>query len=308
MQACVCVWNMAEVQECCNAFARDLFDVITRNSAGRGENAILSPVAIQTSLIFAFMGAAENTAEELREGLNLGAGDRKQIGRCFNDFWTNHCQYGDNLLLKSVNRLFVNEKMDLQSDFIEIAKDCFRSVPEALRFSDPLSAVERINQLVQHDTENKIRDLLQPDAINEETSAVLVNALYFKGKFQKPFTPESTMHDDFYVESNRRIEVDMMYQEDKFKYIALPELKAHAVQLPYQDSDLSLMIILPINIDGLMELERQLIAVDLRDIEEKMSLEDVEIAMPKFTLQYDLDLKQTLQQVSGYSRELRHCL
>lgn len=293
---------MAEVQECCNAFARDLYDVVARNSAEAGENAILSPVAIQTSLIFAFMGAAENTADELREGLNLGAGDRRQIARCFNDFWTNYCQYGDNLMLKSVNRLFVNETLSLQSEFIEIAKESFHSVPEALRFADPLGAVARINQLVQQDTENKIRDLLQPDAVNGDTSAVLINALYFKGKFQKPFTPESTMRDDFYVQKNRPIEVDMMYQEDKFNYVDLPQLQARAVQLPYQDSDLSLMIILPTKIDGLLEMERQLISVDLRDIEDKMTLKDVEIAMPRFTLQFDLDLKQTLRQVSCKTR------
>ncbi|KAH8415939.1 hypothetical protein KR222_004329, partial [Zaprionus bogoriensis] len=298
---CCVLWNMAEVQECCNAFARDLFDVVARNSAGPGtafgENAILSPVAIQTSLIFAFMGAAESTAEELREGLNLGAGDRKQVARCFHDFWTKHCRYGDSLILKSVNRLFVSEKLSLQTEFRDIAKEYFESMPEALRFTNSQQAVDRINKLVQQDTENKICDLLQPDAVGAETSAILINALYFKGKFAKPFTPESTMHDDFFGQANRRIAVDMMYQEDAFMYVELPELQARAVQLPYEHSDLSLLIILPVKLDGLLELERQLIAVDLRDIEERMTLEDVEIAMPRFTLQYDLDLKQTLQQL-----------
>ncbi|XP_034477588.1 alaserpin-like isoform X2 [Drosophila innubila] len=147
------------------------------------------------------------------------------------------------------------------------------------------------------DTENKIQHLLQPDAVNADTSAVLVNALYFKGKFKKPFTPESTMSDDFYVDQDRHVEVDMMYQEDKFKYIELPEVDARAVQLPYEDSNISLLIILPNKTTGLLDLERNLKTIDLADIESRMTMEDVEIAMPRFSLEFDLDLRETLQEL-----------
>lgn len=287
---------MGGVQKSCNAFARDLFDVVARNSSTEN-NAIISPVSIQTSLIYAFMGADGSTAEELRQGLNLGSGDREEIAKSFHEFWTKHCTYGDRLTLRSVNRIFVNKTLTLQPEFQKLAEDYFQSKPEALQFSNPVEATNTINDLVMKDTENKIQHLLQPDAVNADTSAVLVNALYFKGKFQKPFTPESTMSDDFYISDGIRVEVDMMYQEDKFKYIELPELDARAVQLPYEDSDISLLIVLPRKVMGLLEMEPKLATIDLGNIESRMTMEDVEIAMPKFSLEFDLDLKETLQEL-----------
>lgn len=292
---------MSVCQDTYNDFARELYDVATRNDARTsyipGANAIISPISVQTSLMLAFVGAAGRTENELRTGLKLGPGDRQEIAKSYHDFWTQLCNYGNKMTLKSVNRLFVNHKLQLQHEFKELAEDYFHSQPVPLNFADPTKATQQINAFVEQATENKIRDLLQPDAVNAETSAILINALYFKGLFQKPFMPESTMPDDFYLEQNKRVTVDMMYQEDKFKYAELPELSVRAVALPYVDSDISLLILLPNKICGLQELERRLPNLSLVSLDQHMRTEDVEIALPKFSIEYDLDLKNTLQQV-----------
>ncbi|KAH8370897.1 hypothetical protein KR093_005506, partial [Drosophila rubida] len=293
---------MIGMKEYYNEFAKDVFDALvaskndTRSNA-RASNAIISPVSIQTSLLYAFMGAEGKTAMELRQGLKLESDDRHQIAKDFHDFWMKNCNFGDKLTLRSVNRLFVNQTLSLQTEFKKLAGEYFISEPESLKFADPLQATKRINDLVMKDTENKISHLVSPDTVNGDTSAVLVNALYFKGKFEKPFTPESTMSDDFYVDIDNRVEVDMMYQEDKFKYAELSDLDARACQLPYEGSDVSLLIILPKRTNGLLDLQQKLKDIDLCSIERQMTTEDVEIAMPKFSLEFDLDLKETLHQL-----------
>lgn len=112
---------MTEIQKSCNAFAMDLFDVVTSKSSTErkvlGVNAIISPVSIQTSLIYAYMGADGSTAQELRQGLKLKSNDREENAKSFHEFWTKHCSYGDRLTLRSVNRLFVNQTLTLQSEF-----------------------------------------------------------------------------------------------------------------------------------------------------------------------------------------------
>ncbi|XP_064547803.1 serine protease inhibitor 42Dd-like [Drosophila montana] len=293
---------MSACQDTYNDFARDLYDVATRNDTSPScipsTNAIISPISIQTSLMLAFVGAAGRTEDELRTGLKLGPGDRQEIAKSYHDFWTQMCNYGAKMTLKSVNRLFVNHKLKLQQEFKDLSEDYFKSQPVPVNFADANAATQQINAIVEQATENKIRDLLQPDAVNAATSAILINALYFKGLFQKPFTPESTMLDDFYLDEQARIAVDMMYQEDKFKYAELPELNARAVALPYEDSDISLLILLPNKICGLPELEHRLANLSLaNNIDRHMQMEDVEIALPKFTIEYDLDLKDTLQQL-----------
>ncbi|EDW02481.1 serine protease inhibitor 42Dd [Drosophila grimshawi] len=292
---------MTESRDSFNAFAKDLYDVVSRSASAQncvqGSNMIFSPASIQTSLMLAFVGAAGSTSEQLRKGLKLGPEDRQEIAKIYHDFWSRLSECGERLKLKTVTHFFVNEQLSVKPDFAEIALDYFQFKPQKMNFAQSAKATQQINTLVEQVTENKIRNLLQPDAVNAETSAVIVNALYFKGLFHKPFSPESTMPDDFYVNKKQLVTVDMMYQEDKFKYVELPDLDARAVALPFEDSDISMLIMLPNKICGLPELECKLNQLDFWSIDKNMQMQDVEIAMPKFTIEFDLDLKDTLQQL-----------
>nr|XP_044249264.1 serine protease inhibitor 42Dd [Drosophila takahashii] len=294
--------KMSDPQESRNLFSRNLIDTITKDALQQNRdspiNTVFSPASVQSCLTLAFMGASGSTAEELRNGLQLGPGDRHHIARSFGEFWRTNCNYGDRgPVLKSVNRLYVNDSLELHPEFNEIAVDFFQSKAEVAKFADSEGATQQINEWVELETEHKITNLLQSDAVNDETSAVLINALYFKGKWQKPFMPETTSLDAFHVDPDTRVEVNMMYQEDKFRFADLPQLKARAVQLPYEYSNIHMLILLPNEISGLQELELQLKDVDLADIDAAMILQDVEIFLPRMDIEYDVDLKQILNQL-----------
>jgi len=293
---------MSDPQESRNLFSRSLVDTITKNALEQSKepyvNTVFSPASVQSCLTLAFMGASGSTAEELRNGLQLGPGDRHHIARAFGEFWRTNCNYGDRgPVLKSVNRLYVNDTLELHPEFNEIAVDFFQSKAEAAKFADSEAATQQINAWVEQQTEHKISNLLQSDAVDNDTSAVLINALYFKGKWLKPFMPETTSIDAFHVNQDLQVEVNMMYQEDKFKFADLPQMKARAVQLPYEYSNIHMLILLPNEISGLQELELQLKDVDLADIDAAMTLRDVEIFLPRMDIEYDVDLKQILSQV-----------
>jgi serine protease inhibitor len=48
-----------------------------------------------------------------------------------------------------------------------------------------IRAVAEINGIVADHTNNKILDLLSSDAINSNKKMILINAVYFKGDYQK---------------------------------------------------------------------------------------------------------------------------
>ncbi|XP_030387491.1 serine protease inhibitor 42Dd-like [Scaptodrosophila lebanonensis] len=292
---------MAGVEESRNVFARDLFGAVINGEAqlnDSGVNVILSPTSIQTSLALAYMGAAGTTAEELRNGLRLGAGNKIEIAKDFGDFWKKviSCS-GKGTELKLLNRLYMHSNLKWKADFNEIAVEYFHSTADSLKFEDSLEATQQINAWVERETNNRIKQLLQPDAVDASTSAIIINVLYFKGKWKIPFMPESTLRDDFYVDNAKHIEVDMMYQDDKFLYADLPELNAKALKLPYEESDLFMHILLPNTICGLPSLESNLMKLNLQEIDKQMSLEHVEVAMPKFTIEYDIDLRDPLRSL-----------
>ena len=63
-----------------------------------------------------------------------------------------------------------------------------------------------------------IKDLLQPGSINSNTKIVLVNAIYFKGKWLNKFDKAKTNNEPFKLESGESVEVPMMTLEANLLY------------------------------------------------------------------------------------------
>lgn len=83
-------------------------------------------------------------------------------------------------------------------------------------------------------TNSKIQNLIKPDSLSQDTKLILVNALYFSGKWKNPFEKYATYTEKFYKGNSVVTDVDMMHQTDSFNYCDNRELKAKFIELPYQ--------------------------------------------------------------------------
>lgn len=63
-----------------------------------------------------------------------------------------------------------------------------------------------------------IKDLIPFGSIDKATKLVLVNAAYFKGKWENKFDPEDTKPEVFYSSPSKQVVVDMMHLEATFNY------------------------------------------------------------------------------------------
>ncbi|NWH87344.1 SPB10 protein, partial [Aegithalos caudatus] len=93
--------------------------------------------------------------------------------------------------------------------------------------------------------------------------------------------------------------VPMMYLRDKFNLNYIESVQADVLELPYVDNDLSMFILLPSDISGLQKLERELTFENLSawtkpELMEKMNME---VYLPRFTLEEKYDLKSTLSKM-----------
>ena len=75
-----------------------------------------------------------------------------------------------NQALKTANILALNRGFTPNRSFVNLVNNKMRAVAE-------------INRIVADHTNNKILDLLSPDAINANTKMILINAVYFKGDY-----------------------------------------------------------------------------------------------------------------------------
>lgn len=72
------------------------------------------------------------------------------------------------------------------------------------------------------------------DNLFEESTLVIANALYFKGKWKKAFESEQTAMKCFNVANSGCKFVPMMRKADTLNYNLIPDLDAHAVDIPYE--------------------------------------------------------------------------
>ena len=166
----------------------------------------------------------------------------------------------------------------------------------------------KINDWVANKTRNKIQNLFTKDSLKENTAMILINAIYFKGKWDKKFDSKSTKETKFIVNKDKSVNVQMMYQKDKFKVKVAKELDVKIIELPYDNATMKMYIALPNKKNGLETLEKDLENMSTEEVSNIFKMEDIEplettVKIPKFKLETTLHLIPVLHKM-GFGKIL----
>ena len=131
--------------------------------------------------------------------------------------------------------------------------------------------------------------------MNQDTRAVLINALYFKANWSSKFA--LTEKSDFFRTPTDSIQVDTLYNyQVDFNFYECPHLKAQFLELPFEGNGASMVIVLPNEKNGLSSLESQLDGVFAS--QHQLQSTYLNVALPKFKIETLLDFKEILKKVS----------
>lgn len=241
------------------------------------------------------MAAGGRTFEEIGNVLKYGAnGNKEEIAKVFQMIIEGTEKETG---LEIANRIYVMQNYKLKTAFNELTAKNFKSGVESLDFAQTAVAAKSINTWVEEKTHDKIKDLIQPDMLSSDTRAVLVNAIYFKGKWLHQFDKNLTHPMPFWTTPSQSVDVDMMTLKKRFKYGKLDKFDATALEMEYQDSNISMLFILPNKKDGLKALEAKMHEIDLRDISSQMHEQEVEVFLPKFEFEFTKELNDVLEKL-----------
>jgi serpin B len=155
------------------------------------------------------------------------------------------------------------------------------------------AATKQINQWVEDQTRNRIRNLIPDGALDQLTRLVLVNAIYLKAPWAEKFEKSATQSGPFRVNGTKSVEVPMMGQRKEFAYGKGNGFSL--LMLPYSNYEFVFLVILPDKIDGLASVEAKL-SPNLNFDSVKLESCDVTLRMPKFKIEPPgTPLGQTLQ-------------
>lgn len=276
-------------------------------------NVILSPFSVQAALGLALCGATGKTFDELRTGLRLN--DVAGVGLAEGDqrravaaaFQQQMVAIANNPMLRVANKIYVQQSYTIKAAFAQLAKEQFASETQTLDFGDAAPSAAAINEWVELKTNHLIKNLIDASALSADTRMILVNAIHFKGQWKHQFPVHSTIKAPFYTSETDSVEVDTMHVKQHFRYGFWQELDATALELPYKDSDMSMLIVLPNKKTGLRELVSKLQQADLATLTKQMHRTEVSVSLPKFKIEYEVKLPAVLKEVSEFIRLVARC-
>ncbi|EDW01801.1 serine protease inhibitor 42Dd [Drosophila grimshawi] len=273
-------------------FTTELFHLLA--AGGVKQNIVFSPFSIQACIALAFAGAKGDTADEIAKGMRYVSNFPPEVAETFQFVLQ---KYRNSPLLKVANKIYVQQGHPLKAGYETSIKQDYNSEAESIDFALNDAAAKSINSWVNAKTEGKISELVSADSFNEYTRLVLLNALHFKGNWAHKFPEASTEEDDFWTGEEQSIKLPYMNQKAKFGYAYFEELNCTALDMPYMNSDLSMLVLLPQEREGLKELAEKLKSVNLVDLADKLVVEEVQVKFPKFKVDYSVDLGDKLKQL-----------
>ena len=195
--------------------------------------------------------------------------------------------------LHVANRLWGQQGYHFLPDFLAVTRDDFHTELAEVDFIGHTElARETINEWVEKQTQDKIKDLVTRGVLTDLTRLVFTNAIYFKGDWTRPFPKAATRDEIFHVSSDKTTTAPLMHKTDDFKFAAVDGLKA--LELPYGNGDLSTVVLLPDEIDGLADLEQKLSHESLTRWLSGLQRRNVQVFLPRFKLTSDFSLSTVL--------------
>ncbi|KFO33736.1 leukocyte elastase inhibitor isoform X2 [Fukomys damarensis] len=277
------------------AFALDIFLLLCKND--RTGNVFISPYSISSAMGMVFLGTRGDTAAQLSKALHFDM--VKDVHSGFQSLNAKLNKHGASYTLKLANRLYGEKTYDFLPEFLASTKKMYGAEMVSVDFQDDTENTrKKINKWVKEQTEGKIPELLAPGVLDDTSKLVLVNAIYFKGMWQEKFLKSDTIDMPFRLNKKDTKTVKMMCQTARFPYGYIKELKCQVLELPYQGQKVSMIILLPDDIEddttGLEEIEKQLTLEKLREWTEDLETIEVNVQLPRFKLEKSYSLNDSL--------------
>lgn len=272
-------------------FTRRLYRALSTKS---NDNIFFSPLSLHAVMSLVAQGAYGETKKALHKTLSIPT--LEITARGYKEIMEELTNIED-VTLHLTNKLYINETYKLKKDFKNVITKLFHCEVDQVDFSKSCEAAQSINSWVEYKTNNKIKDLINETDLNDRTRLVLVNAIYFKGHWAKPFDADETTIEKFYINDNEAIETRMMHTTDTFYFSENGFLNSKILAMPYQNRNVNLVIILPNQRSRLEELELKLESIDLSRVMGSMRNTEVNVSIPRFRIEFIMDLSETLSEV-----------
>jgi serpin B len=282
------------------AFAFELFREL-RSEQG---NLFFSPYSVSTALAMTYAGAQGDTAAELQDALHFGLG-QERVHTAFNVTHralaerarANVAGRGaEGLALELTQGLFVAEGLAPNPPFLDVLAESYDAGVYVADFAGKREQTRSaINRWVDARTHHRIPELLGPVDLKADTVFYLLNTIYFKAAWAKPFNAERTYRAAFHGDTGD-VQADFMSEDREVDYARGTGYLA--VALPYANDAVSMLLVLP-DVGEREALEARFDDSLLSEIRSGLVSTYVSLKIPRFSFSKRTDLQPALEALGA---------
>uniref|UniRef100_A0A452TBJ4 Serpin family A member 4 n=1 Tax=Ursus maritimus TaxID=29073 RepID=A0A452TBJ4_URSMA len=276
------------------AFALHFYHLLASQSPG--SNIFFSPLSISASYAMLSLGARSHSQTQILEGLGFNLTELSA--------WDIHWGFqhllhavrlpGDGLEMRMGSALFLSQDLLILPGFLNDSVAFYESKLFPTNFHNSVGTTQLINDHVREETQGKIVDLVSP--LSTDITMVLVNYIYFKALWEKPFIPSMTTPQDFHVDENTVVKVPMMLQDTQHHwYLHDRHLPCSVLRMDYQ-GNMTAFFILP-DRGKMKQVEEVLTPEMLTRWKNLYFYKKLELHFPKFSISGSYQLDQILPKM-----------
>ncbi|NXN95712.1 OVAL protein, partial [Rhinopomastus cyanomelas] len=303
-------FTMGSIGAASTDFCFDVFKEL--KSQHVNDNIFFSPLTIMSALSMVYLGAKDSTKDQIDQVVpfdkitGFGETIESQCGSSVSahvslkDMFAQITKPSDNYSLGFASRIYAEESYPILPEYLQCVKELYKGGLETISFQTAASqARELINSWVESQTSGKIRNILRPTSVGPQTELVIVNAIYFKGLWEKAFKDEDTQEAPFKITEQESKPVQMMHQIGSFKVAAIASEKIQILELPYASGQLTMLVLLPDDVSGLEQLESVITSEKLQEWTSSSVMEEkkIKVYLPRMKIEEKYNLTSVLKSM-----------
>lgn len=252
---------------------------------------ILSPLSASYALSMVNNGAAGDTQQEILGTLGFKGFNTNEVNAFNKKLMVQLAELDNTSIISIANSLWLNKGFNTKETFKNTLENNYEAKVGTVDFSKA-ETKEQINNWCEEKTNGCIKNFL--DELSPSYRFVLLNALYFKGRWAEQF--KATEKGTFITEKGQQQEVTFMLKK-KAWYLYTESEKFEMAELPYGNEAFGMVVIVPKKESDITDCISALTGTKWLEAVNNMRVTCLNLKLPKFKVENKQSLIHTLKEM-----------
>lgn len=270
-----------------NKFAFELTDEVFRQN--QDDNFLISPMSATFVLAMLENGSANETQQQILNALHYD--NETGMNAVCQKLIEGAPQIDTSTEISIANGIFVSDKIPVKEEYVKSMETIYGAEVSTIDMEDKEAALEKMNSWINDKTKGKISKIISE--LPPLTVMMTLNAIYFKGIWEKKFDSKKTSLLTFTHEDGQQEMVDMMQIKDNF--LCGSNSDFDMLHMAYGNDGYSMEVLLPNEGKSVEDVIGSLKSIDWQNTLYSMRPYEVDVQLPKFSTEYSLDMKDVLK-------------